>query len=326
MKKTVGIDIGKHSIKLIELEDKKGHLEITNVAIRRIVDGDTKSALKDIVSASKLSLKRVNASLSGPSVIVRYIEMPPMKIEELRSAIRFEAEKYIPFNVKNSIIDCAVLDKASSSSQRVLMVAAKKDDVNSLIELFRDADLEIDTMDIDSFAFFNSFHRVDPENKNENAYALINIGARFSNMNIITKGNVYFTRDILWGGIDVTGRIKDASGLGLDDAEALKQKPAERRDEVVGMITSVLERFTSQVRMSFDYFESQFGKNVERIYISGGTAYLFNIVDFLKDNLGVDTLMWDPFDGINIEEAAREKNIKGLPAVFAVAVGLALRK
>ncbi|MBU1887988.1 MAG: pilus assembly protein PilM [Candidatus Omnitrophica bacterium] len=49
-------------------------------------------------------------------------------------------------------------------------------------------------------------------------------------------------------------------------------------------------------------------------------------MDFLKDNLGVDTLMWDPFDGISMEEEAREKNIKGLPAVFAVAVGLALRK
>ncbi|MBU1932854.1 MAG: pilus assembly protein PilM [Candidatus Omnitrophica bacterium] len=326
MKKSAGIDIGNHSIKLIELEDKKGQLEIVNAAIRRVTDGDAKSALRDIISESKLSLKRVNVSLSGPSVIVRYIEMPQMKLEELKSAIKFEAEKYIPFDVKDSIIDCAVLDKGSSSSQRVLLAAARKNDVNALIALFKDAGLEISAIDIDSFALLNAFHRADIENKDESTYALINIGARFLNMNIITKGNAYFTRDILWGGIDVTSRIKDSSGLGLDEAEALKRKPSDKREEVIGIITPVLERFTSQVRMSLDYFESQFGKNVERIYISGGTAYLFNIVDFLKDNVGVDTLMWNPFAGVKVSEAITEKAIKDTPAVFVVALGLALRR
>ncbi|MFH1853860.1 MAG: type IV pilus assembly protein PilM [Candidatus Omnitrophota bacterium] len=325
MRKTAGIDIGKYSIKLIEIEHKKGYPEITKAALRRVVDGDTKTALEDVVSVSKLSLKHVNVSLSGPSVIVRYIEMPPMKKEELNSAIRFEAEKYIPFDIKDSIIDCAVLDKVSTSSQRVLLVAARKNYVNNMLELLKGAGLEINAVDIDSFALLNSFQRTNLDNKNENTCALINIGAKFLNMNIITKGRAYFTRDILWGGIDVTNRIKDATGLSLEDAEALKKNPNEKREELVGIIVPVLERLTSQVRMSLDYFESQFGKCVEKIYISGGTAYLFNMVDFLKDNLGVDTLMWNPFDNIRISESMTEKEVSAMPAVFAVAVGLALR-
>jgi type IV pilus assembly protein PilM len=326
MSKTAGIDIGKHSIKLIELEEKKGRVEVTKAAIRRIVSGDVKSALKGIISDSKLSLKRVNASLSGSSVIVRYIEMMSMKKEELSSAIKFEAEKYIPFDIKDSIIDCAILDKTSSSGQRVLLAAAKKIDINGLIELFKEAGLEIGIVDIDSFALLNSFQRANLDHKDEAARAIVNIGARFSNVNIITKGNVYFTRDILWGGIDVTDRIKDAAGIGFDAAESLKQDPAERRNEIVNMITPVMERFVSQMRMSFDYFESQFGKNPENLYLSGGTAYLFNIVDFLKDNLGVETVMWDPFEGIKISDPMISNEIQKIPAVFAVAVGLAMRR
>lgn len=326
MKKTAGIDIGKHSIKLVEIEDKKGHIEITKAATKRVINGDVKSALTEILSNTKPSVKRVNVSLSGPSVIVRYIEMPYMKKEELKSAIKFEAEKYIPFDIKDSIVDCAMLDKVSPSSQRVLLVAVKKDEVNNLLGLFKAVGFDIEAIDIDSFALLSSFQKANSENKDESTCALINMGARFSNMDIITKGNAYFTRDILWGGIDVTNRLKDATGLSFDDAEALKQKPAERRDEVAGIISSVLERFVSQIRMSLDYFESQFGKSVERLYISGGTAYLFNIVDFLKDNIGVDVLMWTPLKGIKISESVTGKEIEKLPAVFAVAVGLALRK
>lgn len=324
MKRTVGIDIGNYAVKLIELEDKKGSLELARCSVNRIVDSDKKSALRDLLSQSKLPLKRANVSLSGSSVIVRYIEMPPMKKEELKSAIRFEAEKYIPFSINESTIDCAMLDKTASGSQRVLLVGAKKQEISNLLELFKEFGIEVRAIDIDSFAFFNSFQRIKAENKDDSTYGLINMGVRFFNMNIVTKQNLYFTRDILWGGADVTVRVKDALGISLDEAEALKCNPGERKEEMLAIITPTLEKLVLQIRMSFDYFETQFGKNVERLFISGGSSYLFSIVDFLKDNLGVDVLMWNPFEGIALADSFEQA--RQTPAQFAVAIGLALRR
>ena len=326
MKKIAGIDIGNYYIKLVELEYKKAQVVLTRCAVSRIVNGDIKSALKDIISDAKFPLKRVNASLSGPSVIMRYIEMPSMKEEELKSAIKFEAEKYIPFNVNESIIDCAMLDKTASGSRRVLLVAAKKGDVAVLLELFKELGSEIGVIDVDSLALLNSFQRISLDDAKDTTCALINMGSKFSNMNIITQGNDYFTRDILWGGNDITDRIKDIKGVNAEEAERLKCNLAEKDSEVVGVISPVLERLTSQIRMSFDYFESQFGKNVRKIYVSGGTAYLFNIVNFLKENLGVDTIMWNPFEGVEVDKSVTEKALIEMPSLFSVAVGLALRK
>lgn len=326
MKKIAGIDIGNYYIKLVELEHKKAQRVLTRCAVNRIVNGDIKSALKDIISNTKSPLKRVNVSLSGPSVIMRYIEMPSMKEEELKSAIKFEAEKYIPFNVNESIIDCAMLDKTASGSRRVLLVAAKKIEVSSLLGLFKELGLEIGVIDVDSLALLNSFQRIGFDDAKDNTCALINMGAKFSNMNIITQGNDYFTRDILWGGNDITDRIKDILGVNAEEAERLKCNLAEKDNELVNVIAPVLERLTSQIRMSFDYFESQFGKNVRKIYISGGTTYLFNIVNFLKENLGVDTIMWNPFEGVEVEKSVTEKALMEEPSLFSVAVGLALRK
>ena len=324
MKKVVGIDIGTHSIKIVELEHQSGHFELTKCAFNKIVKGNVKETLKDLLSQVKLSVRRVNISMSGPSVIVRHIEMPPMKEEELKSAVRFEAEKYIPFNVSESIIDCVSIDKTASGTQRVLLVVAKKEKVESLLTLFKDLGLDISIIDIDAFALLNSFQKLQLVQEENSTYALVNMGAKFSNINIITDGKLYFTRDIIWGGMDITDRLRDAMGISFDEAEILKHKPGEKRDDVTNIVTPILEKLISQMRMSFDYFETQFGRNVNKLYISGGTSYLFNIVDFLKDNLGIDIMMWNLFESVQLPKTAKE--IEESSALFTVAAGTALRK
>jgi type IV pilus assembly protein PilM len=327
MIRPVGIDIGTSSIKLIELQDKNGKLELLKCAANAILGEDVKTSLKDLLTLTKPSSKAANISLSGPSVIVRYIEMPPMKKEELRSAIKFEGGKYIPFDINEAILDSVVLDKSpTGSANRVLLVAAKKDKVKACMEMFKEIGLDIAAIDVDSMAVLNSFQRLGLESKQESVYAIINIGARFSNINIISNGYPSFTRDIMWGGADITNRIKELLGLKHDEAEALKRGSAERKTEIARIAMPSLEKFISEIRMSFDYFETQFGRNIERLYISGGASYLFNMRDFLKESLGTEIISWNPFDGIKILDGSSDKNLVNSPAQFAVALGLALRK
>lgn len=327
MIRPAGIDIGNSSIKLIELQEKKGKLELLRCAANAVSGEDIEASLKDLLAFSKLSSKRVNIALSGPSVIVRYIEMPPMKKEELRSAIKFEGGKYIPFDVNEAILDCAVLDKSpAGNANRVLFVAAKKDKVNGCMEVFKKMGLEIASIDVDAMAMLNAFQRLSLGPKQEGIYAMVNIGDKFSNMNIVANTYPCFTRDILWGGMDVSSRIRELLGVSMDEAEALKRSPGERKKEIAGIMTPALEKFTSEIRMSFDYFETQFGKNIEKLYISGGTAYLFNMPDFLKENLEIDVLLWNPFEGVKVLDETAGEEFKKNPGRFAVAMGLALRK
>jgi type IV pilus assembly protein PilM len=327
MIRPVGIDIGTSSIKLIELQDRNGKLELLKCAVNAVSGDDVKTSLKDLLALSKLSSKRVNISLSGPSVIVRYIEMPPMNKGELKSAIKFEGGKYIPFDIKEAILDSAVLDKSpAGAANNVLLVAAKKDKVKACMEMFKEIGLDIAAIDVDSIAVLNSFQRLGLESKQESAYAMINIGAKFSNINIISKGYPSFTRDIMWGGADLTVRIKELTGLKQDEAEALKRDPGERKTEIMGVMMPALEKLVSEVRMSFDYFETQFGRNIDKLYMSGGASYLFNMRDFLKENLDTEIIPWNPFDGIKILDGSVEKNFMDSPAQFSVALGLALRK
>jgi type IV pilus assembly protein PilM len=326
MRKITGVDIGSYSIKIIELEEKKGYSELSGCVLKRVMNGDPQAALKEIFSSGKPASRCVNVSLSGPAVILRYIEMPPMKKEEVKSAIKFEAEKYIPFEVNNSIIDCAMLDKTKTGAQRVLLAAAKKDEVENILRFFNGIGVEINAIDIDTLALLNSFERTGTAGKDKDLYALINIGGKFSNMAIVLNGSVCFTRDIFSGGMDITNRIMEAMRVDSDAAEKLKLDPGDKREEVSGLILPVLEKLAGQIRKSFDYFESQFGRNVGNIYVSGGSAYLFNMLDVLKENLGTDVMMWNPFEGIRKGESVKDNELKKTSALFAVAMGLALRK
>ncbi|MFA4992154.1 MAG: type IV pilus assembly protein PilM [Candidatus Omnitrophota bacterium] len=326
MKRSAAIDVGSYSIKLIELEENKGQVEVIKAAVNPISEGNVNSSLRDLLALTKLSSKRVNVSLSGPAVIVRYIEMPPMKREELRSAIRFEAEKYLPFDVNDAVMDCTTLDKnVSTGASRVLLVAAKKDKINNYMSLFKEFGLDIDVIDVDSVAFLNAFQRSGAEKEEAATYALVNMGGKFSNMNIIANGYPYFTRDMLWGGMDVTAKLKESRSISMEDAEKIKRDPGDSKEDALAAVTPILEKLISEIRMSFDYFETQFGKNIERIHITGGSSYLFGITEFLRDNIGLDVRPWDPLSGIGVNEAVLDREIKDFPGQFAVAVGLALR-
>ena len=77
MKKSIGIDIGTYSIKIVELEAKKNGLELTRCVSELVKGNDVKATLQGLLQQEKLLSKRVNVSLSGASVIVRYVDMPP---------------------------------------------------------------------------------------------------------------------------------------------------------------------------------------------------------------------------------------------------------
>jgi type IV pilus assembly protein PilM len=99
-KSAIGIDIGSSYIKVVELAKNANQLELLNFSRVPLADNIViVDSIKKAVKESRVTSKSVNTSISGKSVVVRYISLPKMTKQELKSAIRFEAEKYIPFSV-----------------------------------------------------------------------------------------------------------------------------------------------------------------------------------------------------------------------------------
>ena len=156
----LGLDIGSYSVKAVELTRTGERFSITGYGQTEINSAGTlKDAIVAVLREGRFKSKQVASSVSGRSVIVRYINTPFMKAEDLKASMRFEADKYIPFEVSEVILDCVPLDAkpTETGEMRVVLVAVKKDVVNEHVRLLQEAGLYPCIVDVDCFALGNSF-------------------------------------------------------------------------------------------------------------------------------------------------------------------------
>ncbi|MFC1494403.1 type IV pilus biogenesis protein PilM [Thermodesulfobacteriota bacterium] len=118
----IGLDIGSHSIKLVEIDDSKKGMVLRNLGIAyfpkdTIVEGSIKemelaaSTLKNLYKNLNLKNKNVATSISGFSVIVKKISVTRRDELELESSIQEEAEQYIPFDISDVNLDYEILSE-----------------------------------------------------------------------------------------------------------------------------------------------------------------------------------------------------------------------
>jgi type IV pilus assembly protein PilM len=334
-KVSIGLDVGSFSVKVVALIREGGgkRLRLWRYGVKTIPrgmskcsDGDIVKLIRELLLETKLDHNEVISSLPGTSAVVRYIDMPRMTLQEAREALKYEAGQYIPFKAEEAQMDCHVLNDLpgdKSESMRLMLVAARRSDAKKRVEMLRQAELTPVVLDVDSIAILNAFETTGMLSAQKGAIGLINIGARQSNLNVAQDGHPAFTRDIEVGGGGITVAIARGLGVNLSDAEGLKVSG----DAIIQPhLEIVLKSIVHQLRSSFDYYQGSSGKEVKKVYISGGTSLLRGLADFLTDSLGIATEPWDPFQGIDTSDFEGDAALGFLAPLLAVAVGLASRR
>ena len=328
-KNRVGLDIGSHSIKILEaLPGAKPTLvSFGSKKIQGLPRDAVSASIKSLADELKISAKDLTISLSGPSLIARLISMPKMSSEELKSAVRFEMEKLVPFDINECILDFQVLEaqaKEKANSTNVLLAAVKRETVLQKIKLVQDAGFGVRLVDVDSFAVANAFMTSFPALDQAKTFAVLNMGAMMTNVSILRGGTLAVVRDIAIGGTDFTAAIAKKMGLSAQAAEELKVTFKDKAQDVTDCVRPVFTSLLDEVKLSFGYHENQSGRGIDEIYISGGSADMVGLDDLFQDSLGSKPRRWDPF----LSLSAPDMDIAALGSLknsFGVAIGLALR-
>jgi len=158
----LGLDIGSSTVKGVEVASSGGRYSITGYAQAEIASAGTlKDAVAAVLREGRFKSKQVVTSVSGRSVIVRYINTAPMKLEDLKASMNFEADKYIPFETEEVILDCAPLERTKgddgSENMRVVLVAVKRELVEEQVRILQETGLFPHIIDVDCFALGNAF-------------------------------------------------------------------------------------------------------------------------------------------------------------------------
>jgi type IV pilus assembly protein PilM len=326
----IGLDIGSNCVKAVEMMSTGAELVLTGYGQAEMVSEGSKADA--VVQACKgFHTKRTVSSVSGKSVIVRFLNMPKSAQENLMNSIRLEADKYIPFDVEEVQLDAqAMPDAASGEEIRVLLCAVKRSLIDEHVGLLQGVGLQPDTIDVDSFALGNAFElrgRLSPQvEETEKTVALVDVGANKTNVHILRGYNSYFIREIYLGGDDLTSSISKRLGIELHSAENLKREPGENAEQLREAVMSSIEDLGNEIHLSLDYFENQFDKTVDEVHLSGGASRLKFLVEAFEKIFEKRVRGWDPTENLKIDESAVDAEaLRANAGQLAVAVGLASR-
>ncbi len=304
-------------------------------------DGDRSEAIAKVFQEGRFRTKNVVSSVSGQAVVVRYITMPQMSDSELQQAVRFESDKFLPFDREDVQLDCQKLvriphqgaDGGTVEDQiSVVLAACRNDAMEEHVAEIKGHGLLPVAVEVDVFALANAWElcgldETDAEEEGEeHAIALVDVGATCTSINVLASGETCFSREIGIGGSDMTQAAARRLGLDLAEAEVIKRQPDGREAEVSRAITPVLEDLVSEISLSLDYVESREGIRVEEVLLSGGGVLAPGTVAFIEQAVGRSTRTWNPLEGLRVAEGrVNIDEIEACASSLAVAIGLASR-
>jgi len=312
----VGVDISASAVKMVKLAgDFKSGLMLEAYASSPlekdlIVDGNIKDLEKvsEVVDRTwkllSTNVKRTALALPTSSVISKKVLMPAeLNEEELNAHVEAEASQYIPFSLDEVNIDFQPLEEydKETASQSVLIVAAKKENIEDRVAAAEGAALNVEVMDVESYATEAAYRLVSKSvpNKGKNKTVMImDIGASTTHINVLHNRESVYTRDQHFGGNQLSQDIQRRYGL----------------------------TFNEVLRSQQFYQTANTNNNkIEHIILAGGGAALTDIDTLIESQTGIETSIANPFEDMEVSKKIMSDKLKqDAPSLF-VACGLAMR-
>jgi type IV pilus assembly protein PilM len=339
----VGIDIGSHAVKAVLLSQGREGYILEDFAIEPMVRGAVVDReIQDIEVVGKviakirqsipMKAKEAAAAVSGQTVITKIIYMDvSLDEEELASQIEIEADSLIPYPLDEVSLDFETLDvnESDPSKVNVLLSAARTESIEARVAALEAGDFVAKVIDVESYAVSRS-HELClsqlPEDAAEKTVAIVDIGATMTLFSVTKAGKHLYSRDQMFGGEQYTRSIVSYYNKSFEEAEEAKisnDLPPNYTFEVLAPFHTILMQ---QIRRAMQMFLTSSGlSKVDYLLVAGGTASIQDIEKLLTDELGVHTVVANPFNKMTLAESINKEELMKVAPQLTVATGLALR-
>lgn len=357
----LGVDIGTSGLKIVELMQEGGKIRLVTYGYADIAPGGDASVLsvddpkhladiiQNIVKTSGMKARKAVAALPASSVFhaIISIPMPKSAKEDIRSIVEVQTAKLLPLPISEMIIDSHIIDKdllprdeqkltedktnpvepkaeISGKTVRVQVTAAPKALVEKYIAVFKEAKLELISLETEVFALMRALI-----GKDSAKTMIVDIGGERTNIIIAEHGVPYLTRGIKSGGNAVTSAFSNAMGIGMPEAEAMKKDIAlHEGDAIPSALESAIKPLLHEAKYALDMNlqgdSHAAPKLVNKVILTGGSAQLAGFDTAMTDALNVNVYVGDPWARVATPPASRPV-LDEVGSRFAVAIGLAMR-
>ncbi len=360
----VGLDLGSHSIKVVEMDHSGKAPVLVNYGITELVPGavvngqvQDRRAVLDAINmlfeTCQITSRQVNIALNGAEVIIKTIKTDRMNDEELAKAITWEAEQQIPFPLNEISMDYQVLDPESEDAQmNVLLVAAKRDLIDERMSLLEEANIDVMLLDVDTFCLLNALE-ANLEPQPDSCHCIVHFGNESTHLGLVRGGLPILTRNLPVGGRKMVDMIQEH--LGVDEDEAyMALYGADAEDEQLSAlettadspqaadgpgltpssaldITPFVDSFIDDIAIGVNraaaFLEStEESGTITNVFLSGGCAHIPGLESKFANKVGIPSSVANPLSEISYKnELFQAEPAEKISATLMLAIGLGLR-
>ena len=336
----LGLDIGTENLKLAEVSLASDRPELLTSSILplspgcmqdgRITDREALTAqVRQLLAVSGAAAQNVVIGIGGRAIFVREVLFPVLEEAELREAIKWDMEKYVPYEPDSFYYDYAVVGKRDSETEmKVLLAAAPNEIIHELVAVVKDAGLRPVAIEIEPLALCRTLELP--------AEAMvIDMGGKVSQVSVFRDGQLSVTRTIPIGGQRFTETIMRNLGVEYKEAEYMKQRQTGLLQPPFGMseqtdlhreLELAVRDLTREVRRTAEYYQMKNrGAVIDTVILTGGGMKLDNLMEHFAAQIDLPvTVHQQPVD-FSVAAGFDRKYIEDLFPQLAVAIGLAIR-
>jgi type IV pilus assembly protein PilM len=340
----VALDIGSSSVKMVETSiDKSGYclrkvgiLPVPPKAIQNnmvVEPAPVIEAIKTLIQENRVTAKQIVAAVPGRAAIMKRVQMARQDDDELEANVEFEANSVIPENLENVNLDYQVLNLSEGGKQMdVLLVAVKKEIVNSYTDVIQQAGLTPAVIDVDYFAMENMYEANYAAEKMSGVVGLVHIGAHYTSITLLQNGISTFTGDLPLGGEEFTDRLRRELVIPNEAAENFKVNgllEGKNSSDLETLLGPIAESVVDEIRRTVTLYGSvgsEEGDGLKHIYVSGGSAKVPGLLAVMGERMSVPVSFAEPFRGFTINKTIDRGYLAHTAPMFAVAAGLSVRR
>ncbi len=354
----VGVDIGASAAKIVELanEGKRPRLvsygiveeplDVVGTVDPRQEPARVGAVLKQLVRQSRVTTTKAFASLPTFSVFTSILNIPKVVGKDLAAAVRWEAKKIVPLPIDDMVLDWKRLaevkpnvkspeGKDALGGSRILLTAAAKDLVKKYIEVFRNAGLQLMSLETEAFALIRSLVGTDTS-----VVMIVDVGAVNTDISVVDHGVPFLNRSIDTGGLAMTKALAEGMSISVEQAEQMKRdlaagSSAEGGTEIPEVLQTVVEPILNELSYCVSLYERQRqalegtegspdGAKIDKVVLTGGSSELIGLSQHLAKRLNIRVVVANPWARIMVPKGL-EPELARLGPRLSIAIGLAMR-
>lgn len=344
-KTRIGLDVGSTAVRAAELAEGSPPTVVRAAQVPlpagAVENGEVREVeavsegLRELWTRGGFKSRKVWMGVGNQRVVVREIALPTMPEKELRQSLGFQVQEFIPMPVDEAVLDYHLIEELEVDGRqmlRLLLVAAQKAMVDTLVTSATNAKLEPMGLDLVPFAMVRAVGATGAgmELERTGGEAVVDVGAHVTNIVVHAAGETRFVRILPSGGRDITVAI--ARGLTVEDEVAERLKRGEMVEDSTATPEQALEvamqratQFVDEIRSSLEFYTAQTqGARIERLLISGGGSKLAGFIDIVRQRIPVTVEPGRVFSKVGSQLSLSEDAQAEAEPVLATAVGLAI--